>query len=99
MKPIPPEQKTAGGIIIPDQTHERHEAAAEIGEVLAIGELAFTMGTPNTDDFFVYDTRPKPGQRVTYTRYAGASVEGADGEEYRIMNDDDVTSVLEEANE
>lgn len=99
VKPIKPEQKTAGGVWVPDEVHERDEAAAEHGILIASGELAFTVGgSPKDPGFFVYDIRPEPGGKVAFTRYAGAKIKGNDGEEYRLMNDDDVTAILENAN-
>ena len=78
IKPAPAEEKTAGGIIIPD-------TAKEIplqGEVLAAGN-----GTKDEEMVL------KAGDTVLYGKYAGTEVE-LDGEKYLIMRQSDVLAVL-----
>ena len=78
IKPAPAEEKTAGGIIIPDTAKEKPLQ----GEVLAAGN-----GTK--DEAMVL----KAGDTVLYGKYAGTEVE-LDGEKYLIMRQSDVLAVL-----
>lgn len=78
IKPAPAEEKTAGGIIIPDTAKEKPLQ----GEVLAVGN-----GTK--DEQMVL----KAGDTVLYGKYAGTEVE-LDGEKYLIMRQSDVLAVL-----
>ena len=78
IKPAVAEEKTAGGIIIPDTAKEKPLQ----GEVLAVG-----AGTK--DETMVL----KAGDRVLYVKYAGNEVE-LDGEKYMIMRQSDVLAIL-----
>ena len=78
IKPAPAEEKTAGGIIIPDTTKEKPLQ----GEVLATGN-----GTKDEEMVL------KAGDTVLYGKYAGTEVE-FDGVKYLIMRQSDVLAVL-----
>lgn len=78
IKPAPAEEKTAGGIIIPDTAKEKTLQ----GEVLAAGN-----GTKDEEMVL------KAGDTVLYGKYAGTEVE-LDGEKYLIMRQSDVLAVL-----
>ncbi len=78
IKPAPAEDKTAGGIIIPDTAKEKPLQ----GEVLAAGN-----GTKDEEMVL------KAGDTVLYGKYAGTEVE-LDGEKYLIMRQSDVLAVL-----
>ena len=77
IKPAPAEEKTAGGIIIPDTAKEKPLQ----GEVLAAGN-----GTKDEEMVL------KAGDTVLYGKYAGTEVE-LDGEKYLIMRQSDVLAV------
>ena len=78
VKPAPAEEKTAGGIIIPDTAKEKPLQ----GEVLATGD-----GTKDEEMLL------KAGDKVLYGKYSGTEVE-FDGEKYLIMRQSDVLAVL-----
>ncbi len=78
IKPAPAEEKTAGGIIIPDTAKEKPLQ----GEVLAVGN-----GTKDEEMVL------KTGDTVLYGKYSGTEVE-LDGEKYLIMRQSDVLAVL-----
>ena len=78
VKPAPAEEKTAGGIIIPDTAKEKPLQ----GSVLAVGN-----GTKDEEMVL------KAGATVVYGKYAGTEVE-LDGEKYLIMRQSDVLAVL-----
>lgn len=74
------EEKTKGGLYIPDTARDMQQVAATRGTVLAIG--------PQVEARFV--TGPiEEGDSIIFPRYAGAMIE-EDGKEYRVINDDDV---------
>jgi len=78
IKPEAAEEKTIGGIIIPDSAKEKPLR----GEVLAVGE-----GTK--DEKMVL----KVGDKVLHGKYAGTELE-LDGEKYLIMKQSDVLAVI-----
>jgi chaperonin GroES len=78
VKPAAAEEKTVGGIIIPDSAKEKPLR----GEVLAVGE-----GTK--DEAMVL----KAGDKVLYGKYAGTELE-LDGEKYLIMRQSDVLAKI-----
>lgn len=82
------EEKTKGGIFLPDDTKEREQFAQMEGTLVACSPLAFTY------DDWKDANPPKPGDRVLFAKYSGAKVTGKDGKEYRLVNDKDVAAVL-----
>ena len=78
IKPAPAEEKTVGGIIIPDTAKEKPLQ----GSVLAVG-----CGTKDEEMVL------KEGDTVLYGKYSGTEVE-LDGEKYLIMRQSDVLAVL-----
>ena len=78
LKPQAAEEKTVGGIIIPDSAKEKPLR----GEVLAVGE-----GTK--DEQMVL----KAGDQVLYGKYTGTELE-LDGEKYLIMRQSDVLAII-----
>lgn len=82
------EEKTKGGVILPDQHREREELASIDATLMAASPLAFTYETWPDEDM-----KPKPGDRVVIAKYAGSVVKGADGEDYRIIKDKDILAI------
>ncbi|MCL1937731.1 MAG: co-chaperone GroES [Candidatus Azobacteroides sp.] len=78
VKPAAAEEKTSGGIIIPDSAKEKPLK----GEVMAVGH-----GTK--DEAMVL----KAGDEVLYGKYAGTEIE-LDGEKYLIMRQSDVLAII-----
>jgi chaperonin GroES len=78
------DQKTAGGIIIPDTAKEKPQE----GEVVAVGP-----GKRNEKgDIVALDV--KAGDRVLFGKWSGTEVK-IDGEELLIMNESDIMAVFE----
>lgn len=84
VKRLEEEEKTKGGIIIPDSAKEK---PAE-GTVEAVGN-----GRHN-DKGERMPVELKVGDRVLFSKYGGTEVK-IDGEEYLIMREDDVLGVVE----
>ncbi len=78
------EEKTKGGIIIPDTAKEKPIE----GKIIAVG-----AGKINKDGKKV-PLEVKKGDRVLYAKYGGTDVK-IDGEEYLIMKEDDILAIIE----
>ena len=76
--PAPAEEKTIGGIIIPDTAKEKPLQ----GKVVAVGE-------GKKDEPMVL----KAGDTVLYGKYAGTEIE-YEGEKYLVMRQSDVVAIL-----
>ncbi len=78
------EEKTKGGIIIPDTAKEK---PAE-GEVIAVGSGKFE------DNGTVRPLAVKKGDKVLFGKYSGSDIK-IDGVDHLIMREDDVLGVIE----
>lgn len=85
LKRIEAEEKTSGGIIIPDTAKEKPQQ----GEVVAVGP----GGRDEAGKFIPIDL--KAGDRVLFGKWSGTEVK-IDGVEYLIMKERDVMGVLTE---
>lgn len=86
--PDPVEEKTSGGIILPEQAKEKQKYATVKGTLVAIGVNAFNE--------WGQDAAPELGARVLTAQYAGLNIEGTDGRAYRLCNDKDIIAILKE---
>jgi chaperonin GroES len=84
IKRVQEEEKTKGGIIIPDSAKEKPIE----GEVIAVGSGKVQ------DDGTVRKMEVKVGDRVLYGKYSGTEVK-IDGEERLIMREEDILCVVE----
>jgi chaperonin GroES len=84
VKRIDEEEKTTGGIIIPDTAKEKPQE----GRVIAVGP-----GKGN-EDGKVTPLDVKKGDRVLFSKYAGTEIQ-LEGVEHLIIREDDVLAVLE----
>jgi len=83
LKPMDAEQKTAGGIIIPDNAKEKPQK----GEVVAVGP-----GKVN-DKGQKIEMTLKKGDKVLYGKYSGSEIT-VDGKEYLIVRESDVLAII-----
>src|ERR671925_1858683 len=84
VKRIEAEEKTAGGIIIPDTAKEKPQQ----GEVVFVGP----GGRDETGKLIPIDV--KPGDRVLFGKWSGTEVK-IEGEELLIMKESDIMGVIE----
>ena len=80
---LEPEEKTSGGILLPDSTKEKPQE----GKVIAVGPGA-------TDD--KGQRKPidvKEGDHVLFAKYSGTEVK-LDGEEYLILSERDILAIV-----
>ena len=81
---IEADEKTAGGIIIPDTAKEKPQEV----EVIAVGPGA------RDDSGKVHPLDVKPGDRILFGKWSGSEVKIAD-EELLIMKESDILGVLD----
>ena len=79
VKRIEAEEKTVGGIVLPDSAKEKPKE----GKVISVGSGRVL------DDGSRSEMQLKAGDRIIFSSYAGNEIT-IDGEEYLIMNEEDV---------
>lgn len=84
IKRIDKEEKTSGGIIIPDTAKEKPQE----GEVVAVGN------GKRLDDGKVQALDIKKGDRILFGKYSGSEIK-IDGEEHLILREDEVLGIIE----
>ncbi len=84
IKRIQEEEKTKGGIIIPDTAKEKPQE----GKVVAVGK------GKTTEEGKLIAPDVKAGDRILFGKYSGSEVK-IDGEEHLILREDDILGVLE----
>ncbi len=91
VKPDPIEEVTKGGIILADTSKDKAKYAGTKATLVAIGPNAFKEWGAGKG--------LNVGDRVLFAQYSGAWIKGADGQDYMIMNDQDLICRLDsEAN-
>lgn len=84
VKRLEEEEKTKGGIIIPDSAKEKPME----GEIIAVGK------GKKTEDGKLIKLDVKAGDRILFSKYAGTEV-NIDGVEHLIMREDDILGIIE----
>ena len=84
VKRIEEEEKSKGGIIIPDTAKEKPQE----GKVVAVGK-----GKVN-DDGKITPLDVKVNDRVLFGKYSGSEI-NIDGEEHMIMREDDILGIID----
>jgi len=83
IRPLEAEQKTAGGIIIPDAAKEKPQR----GEVIAVGPGKVA------DNGQKVEMAVKKGDTVLYGKYSGTEVQ-IEGSDYLIMRESDILALI-----
>ena len=84
VKPIEAEEKTAGGILLPDTAKEKPQRA----KVLAVGEGKLT------DEGNRVPLTVKVGDEILYGKYAGTEIK-YEGDELKILRESEVLALLQ----
>jgi len=84
VKPLEAEEKTKGGIVLPDTAKEKPQE----GQVLAVGKGKIL------DNGNVQALEVKEGDRVLYGKYSGSEIQTKDGEDVLIMREEDVLAII-----
>ena len=82
------EEKTDGGILLPEDTRRREEEASITGMILKIGPDAYS-----DKERFPGGPWCKEGEWVMFARYAGSRIK-IEGGEIRLLNDDEVLATI-----
>ena len=90
VKPVEVEQKTKGGLLLPETKIEKDEFARTEGVMVAASPLAFNYAE------WPDGTKPQVGNRVIFSRYQADEVRGSDGGKYWLMKDKAIAGVIEE---
>lgn len=80
---IPQEEKTKGGIILPDTAKEKPQE----GKVVAVGKGRMT------DSGEMLEMSVKVGDKVLYGKYSGTEVK-LDGESYLIVKESEILAII-----
>ena len=77
------EEKTAGGLFIPDNAKEKPQK----GEIIATGKGRIT------EDGKVLPLEVKAGDKVLFSKYAGTEIK-LEGQEYLMMKEEDILGIF-----
>jgi chaperonin GroES len=84
VKPLEAEEKTAGGIVLPDTAKEKPQT----GKIIAVGE-GKVLENGKRGEMSV-----KKNDEVLFGKYSGSEVE-IDGEEYKILRESEILGIVE----
>ena len=85
VQPLEAEERTKGGIVIPDTAKEKPQEA----KVVAVGQ-----GRREGDK--VVPLEVKVGDKVLYGKYSGNEIRDKDGQDYLILKEEDILAVVKE---
>ena len=90
---VKPKEKTASGIFLPDQAKEAESYLSITAKVVALGSACYT----NRDTGEPWASGPwcKPGDWIVVPKFTQFKMD-IDGNEYRIINDDEVIAVIDD---
>lgn len=83
VKVSPSEEKTAGGILLPDTAKEK----PQVGEVVQIGS------GKRKDDGTITPLEVKVGDQVLYSKYAGTDIK-LGGDDYVLLSEKDILAIV-----
>ena len=84
VRPLEANEKTKGGIIIPDVAKEKPQE----GKVVAVGKGKVL------ENGQIQAPEVKVGDRVLYGKYSGSEITTKEGEELLIMREEDILAIL-----
>ena len=84
VKALEAEEKTRGGIVLPDTAKEKPQE----GKVIAVGKGKLL------DDGSIKALEVKVGDKILYAKYGGTEITTKKGEEYLILREEDVLAVV-----
>jgi chaperonin GroES len=84
VKRIKEEERTKGGIVIPDTAKEKPQE----GKVVAVGKGKYS------EDGKLIPIEVKAGDKILFGKYSGSEVK-LDGEDHLIMREDDILGILD----
>jgi len=104
VKPDAVEEVTKGGIVVPQSVKDKHQMSVNYGQVVSLGPDCFTHTTTTVERLIDDVWKPvernstgysgsfaDEGDRVAFAMYSGLNITGEDGEDYKLINDEDIT--------
>src|SRR4030043_1412013 len=85
IKPMVEEEKSKGGIVLPDTISKEKP---QVGEVLSVGP-----GGTNKEGKLVPMT-VKKGDNVVYAKYSGTDIKDADDEDYVFLSEKEILAII-----
>ena len=85
IKPMFEEEKSKGGILLPDTVSKEKP---QVGEILAIGP-----GATNKEGKLI-PMAVKKGDKVIYAKYSGTDIKGDNDEDYLILSEKDILAIV-----
>jgi len=92
VKPDEALESYKGSIVIPDTAKDRVQMAQTTGILVAVGKTAWAEERKH----YNCGAMAEIGQRVIFSKYGGLVMTGADGEQYRLIYDDDIVGLANE---
>lgn len=88
VKPDEVKSRTAGGLFLPDTVREMEKQGTALGRLVAIGINAWRS-------FDTGEPWAALGEHVYFAKYGGQLIKTPDNQDFRVLNDEDLTSVLD----
>lgn len=104
IKPIEVQERTEGGLYLPEETKKAQEYLRYVGQVVAMGDLCYRhekFRGEGDDPRHVPAPWCEVGDYVAHGQYSGQEVlvKTEDGvEKYRLVNDDEILAVITDPN-
>ena len=84
IKPLEAEEKTKGGIVLPDTAKEKPQE----GKVVAVGK------GKASEEGKIQPLEVKVGDKVLYGKYSGTEITSKEGEELLIVREEDILAIV-----
>jgi len=84
VKPLEAEEKTKGGIVLPDTAKEKPQE----GKIVAVGKGKYL------ENGQLQPVEVKVGDHILYGKYSGSEISTKSGEELLIMREEDILAIL-----
>lgn len=88
VKPDEVKSRTAGGLFLPDTVRDMEKQGTALGRLIAIGITAWKA-------FDTGEPWAAVGDHVFFAKYGGQLIKTPDNQEFRVLNDEDLTAKLE----
>lgn len=86
----PVAETSKGGIFIPDSVRDKEKLTEVKGRIVSMSPACFDFAS------FPEGSTPVVGDAIQFAKLAGIMTTGADGREYRLLQDRDVLAIVEE---
>src|SRR3989338_7523813 len=84
VKPLEAQEKTKGGIVLPDTAKEKPQE----GKIIAVGKGNYL------ENGQLQPLEVKAGDHILYGKYSGSEISTKEGEELLIMREEDILAII-----